>query len=100
MRNLINLTNEKIEELFDEAFGVDGYMGGEYGEANVVFTSDTFESFIQTSKNYNECPYNPELDEIDGFKTLLMKKCQVRKGDQRQDVCIIDFGDIRGVVLS
>lgn len=100
MRNSINLTNEQIENLFDEAFDAFVALDGEYATNNVTFTADTLDHFIEASKNYNECFYNPERGEVDGFKTLVMKKCQVRKGDQRKDVCVIDFGEVRAVVLS
>lgn len=32
-----------------------------------------------------------------GFKTLYLASAQPRKGDQRRDVCAVDFGTVRAV---
>ena len=99
MRNEINLTTEQIEALFDEAFSVgisaggpDGF-GGQY-ESDVVFTKESLENFAEASNNYAECG-RPVFSEAGGFRTLLLAGAQVKRGDQRRDVCVIDFGTVR-----
>lgn len=95
MRNEINLTGEQIEALFDEAFGAGVNMDEEYG-VDVVFTRDTLEQFDAASNNYVECN-KPVFGKVGGFRTMLLASAQPRKGDQRRDVHIIDFGTVRAV---
>lgn len=95
MRNEINLTGEQIEALFDEAFGAGVNMDEEYG-VDVVFSRDTLQQFSLASGNYNECG-RPVARTVGGFETLLLPGAQPRKGDQRRNVHIIDFGTVRAV---
>ena len=93
MRSEINLTNEQIEALFDEAFSVGVNMDEEYG-VDVVFTRDTLENFDEAANNYAECN-KPVFGQVGGFRTLLLARARPRKGDQRRDVHVIDFGSVR-----
>jgi hypothetical protein len=95
MRNEINLTGEQIEALFDKAFGAGVNMDEEYG-VDVVFTRDTLEQFDAASNGYAECN-RPVFGEVGGLRTMLLARAQPRKGDQRRDVHIIDFGTVRAV---
>lgn len=88
MRNLIDLTDDQIEEAFD-ALGIGADI------ESVAFTRDTIDEFIEASRSYNERGTN----EIDG-NTLIIYKVQPRKGDMRQDLYVIDFGEVRGSYLS
>lgn len=95
MRKEINLTGEQIEALFDEAFGAGVNMDEAFG-VDVVFTRDTLEQFDSGSNSYAECN-KPVFGQVGGFRTLLLARAQPRKGDQRRDVQIIDFGTVRAV---
>jgi len=94
MRNEINVTDEQIEALFDKAFGAAPcFYEGTFDGA---FTRDTLEQFAHASKGYVEC--RPAVfSEIGGCKTLFLGGAQPRKGDQRRDVHVIDFGSVRVV---
>jgi hypothetical protein len=75
-------------ELFDPEFN-----GGEW-MIGAVETAETIDNFIEASKNYNECT-REQFGEIAGFKFVSFAKTQVRKGDQRRALSVIDFGDTR-----
>jgi len=84
MRNLINLTDEQIESAFDDVCTVD----------DLVFTRNSIESFDEASNSYAECGV-VQWGKRDGFRTLLLEGAQVRKGDRRSDLHVVDFGEIR-----
>ena len=94
MRNEINLTDDQIEALFQQAFGIAPcFYEGEFDGA---FTRDTLQQFSIASGDYNECG-RPVARSVGGFDTLLLPGAQLRKGDQRRDVMIVDFGTVRVV---
>lgn len=88
MRNEINLTDEQIEDMFDKAFHVGVTVD------DLVFDMATLEEFDAASDKYAECK-KAMFGEINGFKTMFLGGAQVRKGDKRADLHIIDFGPVR-----
>lgn len=92
MRNLITLTDEQIEAAFEE-IGGSCNMNTEYGSIDLVTTQDTLADFVDAAKNYND----HGAIEQDG-NTLIIRNAQVRKGDVRRDLYVIDFGAVRGAV--
>lgn len=90
MRDLITLTDEQIEAAF-EAIGAGATCSAEYG-CDIVFTAESLADFETASINYAECR---KVDRAEA--TLILRGAQPRKGDQRADVFVIDFGAVRGV---
>ena len=90
-----NYTNEQIEAMFDEAFSIGVCMDEEYG-CDVVTTADSLDSFIEAAKGY-EAHGAIKHGEVDGLKTLVIRRAQPKKGDTRRDVYILDLGDVRVV---
>lgn len=86
MRKLTTLTDAQIESAFGDACCAE----------DLVFTQDSIESFDLASNSYAECGV-AQWGERDGFRTLLLEGAQVRKGDQRRDVHVVDFGTVRAV---
>ncbi len=69
------------------------YNGGEW-MINAVETRETIENFVEASNSYNSCT-REKFSEIAGFKFVAFSEVQVRKGDQRRQLSVIDFGDVR-----
>lgn len=88
MRNEIKLTDDQIEEAFSDM---------DYGIVveDVVFTRDTLNDFVKAAKDY-ERHGAIERDET----TLTIDRTQARKGDQRRDLVVIDFGTVRGCIWA
>jgi hypothetical protein len=61
---------------------------------DAVETRETIEHFVAASNSYNECT-REKFGEIAGFKFVAFARVQVRKGDQRRELSVIDFGDVR-----
>jgi hypothetical protein len=76
----------------NELFDVD-YNGGEW-MIEAVETHETIDQFVQSSNGYNECT-REKFGEIAGFKFVAFSQVQPRKGDQRRQLSVIDFGDVR-----
>jgi Holliday junction resolvase-like predicted endonuclease len=92
MRNLINLTDDQIETAFDDLGGACN-MDTEYGAIDLITTQDTIEQFVEAAKNYND---HGAIEKTES--TLIIRNAQVRKGDVRRDLYVIDFGEVRGCV--
>jgi len=90
MRDLINLTDEQIEEIFDEETGYNVYV------PNIVFTRETIEDFKNARKDYSD---RGTLTK-DERGILVIEKAQTHKGKPRKNMLIIDFGDFRGLYLN
>lgn len=93
MRNEIDLTDAEIAEIFNGAFGecIDPT-----DVERLAFTHDSIEDFVAAAKNYNECGQLKPGEE-GGYRTLEMNRVQVRPGDTRRDVYVVDFGTVRVV---
>ncbi len=76
----------------NELFDAD-YNGGEW-MIEAVETRETIEHFVEASNGYRECT-REKFGEIAGFKFVAFSEVQVRKGDQRRQLSVIDFGDVR-----
>ena len=85
MRNEIKLTDSQIEKRFNE-FGCT--------IEDLVFTRDSIEDFMNGMKKFNEIK-SANRNKVKG--TLSMLGVQVKKGEARSDVFVVDFGSIRAV---
>lgn len=59
-----------------------------------VETQDLLSDFIRASISYAECSKG-KSGVIAGFKFIAFSRVQLRKGDRRRALSIIDFGDYR-----
>ena len=75
-------------ELFDAE-----YRGGEW-MIEAVETQETIDDFVEASNGYAECT-KEKFGEIAGFKFVAFSCVQVRKGDARRSLSVIDFGNVR-----
>lgn len=75
-------------EFYDEEFFEDGWI------EEVQETKQTIEDFIESSKNWNESS-KPQTGALNGLNYVYFAKAQANKGDQRQELSIIDFGSKR-----
>ncbi|MCX6125700.1 MAG: hypothetical protein NTV34_13290 [Proteobacteria bacterium] len=94
MRNEINLTDNQIEDLFEEAFSHGLTID------DLVFTRDNFADFINGLQSF-ESWQKPILDTCGGsFPTLEVRSVKVAKGRPKQDIQVIDFGTVRALSQS
>lgn len=93
MRNEINLTDDQIEQLFEDAF----FTG--VSADKLDFTRDTLENFVDGLQKF-ESWTKPVSGECEGFKTLEVTGIKVAKGKPKQDLQVIDFGTVRAVSQS
>jgi hypothetical protein len=89
MRNDITLTDEQIEAAFEAA-------GALLCADELTFTRDSLQDFATASEAYAECS-KPRFEQVGGYSALFLDGAQVRKGDRRIDVIVIDFGTVRAV---
>jgi hypothetical protein len=75
-------------EIYDSDF-----CGGDW-MVEAVETRETIEDFVAASNNYAECTAE-KFGEIAGFKFVAFSRVQLRKGDKRRPLSVIDFGDVR-----
>lgn len=59
-----------------------------------VETRETIDDFVAASSKYAECT-REKFGEVAGFKFVAFREIQVRKGDARRQLSVIDFGDVR-----
>lgn len=85
MRRFAAATNN---DLFDLDF-----QGGTW-MIEAVETHETIQNFVDASNSYHEC--TPEqYGQIAGFNFVAFSKVQMRKGDPRRQLSVIDFGVAR-----
>jgi len=87
--NPTSLTNDQIEALLDE-------IGCGACVEDLTWTQETIADWINSSAGWAE-RRGYELDECDGYPYVLFERAQVRKGQPRTDIYVVDFGDVRGV---
>lgn len=75
-------------EIFDAE-----YNGGEWMTRHVE-THETLEQFEESSRYWNERS-NVQRGEIAGFKFLSWANAQAAKGQPRDSISVVDFGDVR-----
>jgi hypothetical protein len=86
IQKLAKATNGELYSLDVDPFGV------EYGWMyQPVETQDALEDFEKASANYRECSKS-ERGTVAGFPVLSFSCVQVKKGDQREPLSIIDVG--------
>ena len=88
IENLNKFAAATNNDLFDPE-----YEGGSW-LVRATVTLDTLENFISAADDYLESN-KPVTGKIAGFPFVFLGKVQVRKGDQRQYLSVIDFGDFR-----
>lgn len=93
MRNEISLTDDQIEDLFQEAFSTGVSID------SVTFTRDTIANFIDGLQGF-ESWNKPTQDTCEGFATLEVMQIKVGKGRPKQDLQVIDLGTVRAVCQS
>jgi hypothetical protein len=69
------------------------YNGGEW-MLRAVETQETLEQFAESSADWNDCSAT-KRGEIAGLPFVAWSRVQVRKGDTRDSLSVIDFGDRR-----
>lgn len=79
----------------NELFDAD-YNGGEW-MVEAVETQETLEQWEESSKCWNERTAM-KAGEIAGFPFRAWKSVQAAKGQPRQSMSVIDFGDVRVVL--
>ena len=88
MRDEIKLTDDQIEEAFSK-------LGHGIIVDDIEFTRATIDDFIESAKDY-ETHGAVGREET----TLTIERAQARKGDQRRDLVVIDFGPVRGCIRA
>lgn len=78
-------------EIFDAK-----YKGGDW-EVGAVETQETLEQWDDSKKYWNECSGHLE-GTVAGFKFLGWSKVQIKKGEARRAVTVIDLGEFRIVL--
>lgn len=69
------------------------YQGGMW-MMEAIRTHETFEQFIESSKNWNEtCAM--KRGTVGGCPFIVWKNMQPRKGAARRSLAVIDLGDVR-----
>lgn len=84
---------DKFNEATDNEFYDEKYFENGWIE-EVEETKQTIEDFIASSKNWNESS-KPQTGTLNGLNYVYFAKAQANKGDQRQELSIIDFGSKR-----
>lgn len=90
MRSQINLTNEQIEERFDEVFGDVVYAG------KLVYTAELINDFLAARDDYAE----RGSVEINENGALSIVNAQAVKGQPRKSIFVLDFGSVRAVSVG
>ena len=91
MRHEISLTDDQIEELFDE-------VGYSVTIDEIEFSRTALDNLFDDRKNWQEQGSLSE-DTINGFRCVTVSRCQARKGEKRGDLVAFDLGAVRASVL-
>lgn len=95
----MRITEDKLRAL-SNATGGDvydvNYKGGEW-MYHAVETFETIEMFLDSSKGWAERT-KAQSGEIAGLPFVCWESMQVKKGQQRDSLSVIDFGDVRVAV--
>ena len=91
MSNYPEIDRSKVVVLLDEAAN---QKPGYFDEEEIVFTNEQVQDFLVGLKSYNE----PGTIKVATEFALFVENAQVRKGDQRVELCVVDLGDIRAMV--
>ena len=96
MRSEINLTDDQINEIWDDQFNVSDYI-----EFEASFTRDTLEELLEARKRWHDqgVLFQGTTD-IGGHAFIEIERCQAAKGQSRKTVRIIDFGTVRAIQES
>lgn len=86
MRDQITLTDEQIEAAFDA-------IGYATDIDSLIFTRETLDDFRAARQGWNE----PGQITDDDATIFAVYKPQIRKGDRRDPIVVIDFGAVRAV---
>lgn len=83
---------EAIEALLANAAG---QKPGTFDEDYITFSDESVEAFAEARNNYNEA--GSLISE--SATHLHVDKVQVRAGDERQELVVVDLGDVRAAVI-
>ena len=96
MRNLIQLTDAQIDEIFEDEFNRQDAC-----EFYLSYTEKTIDSFLEARKSWQESGTLSEgCTEIGGHKFITVDRCQSTRGQDRCNVIVVDFGKTRAVYQS
>ena len=87
--------NEKYKKFSDSM--PDNYLYDDDWLVGAVETNETLEDFNNSRKSWKECIGRRE-GEIAGFKYLSWESVQIKKGDARRSMTVVDFGNLRVVL--
>ena len=96
MRNEINLTDDQINEIWDDQFNVSDYV-----EFEASFTRNTLAQILESRNNWQDqgTLFQGKTD-IGGHDFIEIERCQAVKGQARKTVRVIDFGTVRAIQES
>jgi hypothetical protein len=77
----------------------DANYGGGTWMVRATFTTETLAEFALASDRYAKCSV-PSRGTIAGLPCLSFEEVQVRRGDARQPLSVIDLGDVRVAVAD
>ena len=96
MRDLIQLTDAQIDEIFEDEFNRQDAC-----EYYLSYTAETIENFLEARKNWQEWGTLLEgVTEIGGYRYIAVDRCQVLRGQTRCDIVVVDFGVARAIYQS
>ena len=96
MRNLIQLTDAQIDEIFLDEFG-----HSDVCEFDLSYTAETIENFLAARKNWQDSGSLSEgVTDIGGHKYITVDRCQALKGQTRCNIIVVDFGGARAIYQS
>ena len=88
MEQLKKFADATGNDIFDPEFDGGSWM------IKSVETRETIEDFIRAAKGYASAT-KEKFGEIAGFKFIAFSEVQLRKGDRRRQLSVVDFGDVR-----
>lgn len=100
MRNLINLTDDQLNEIFADEFQFDREGMFSFSEDDSIdYTNDTIEQFLHARLTEWNKPGHLEsgTTEIGGFPYIRIEDCQAMKGQEKITLLVVDFGPVRVV---
>jgi hypothetical protein len=96
MRNLIQLTDAQIDEIFEDEFNRQDAC-----EFYLSYTAETIENFLEARKNWQEWGTLSEgFTDIGGYRYITVDRCQALRGQTRCDIIVVDLGSARAIYQS
>lgn len=96
------MTKTEALQALHEATGGDLYdavWGGGQWMHSATETADTLDQFVAASEQWNEVGCVREC-RVAGLRAVYFGEVQVRKGNTRRELTVIDLGDVRVAVAA